>query len=65
MIYGERIQKNPCLSVEYIYNRKNNIFYTVISYGDKTTVDMHLCEIGDNERIEDRGFWGCFTVACC
>lgn len=35
MIYGERIQKNPCLSVEYIYNRKNNVFYTVISYGDK------------------------------
>lgn len=34
MIYGERIQKNPCLSVEYIYNRKN-VFYTVISYGDK------------------------------
>lgn len=20
MIYGERMQKNPCLSVEYIYN---------------------------------------------
>lgn len=35
MIYGERMQKNPCLSVEYIYNGRDNVFYTVISYGDK------------------------------
>lgn len=35
MIYRERMQKNPCLSVEYIYNRRDNVFYTVISYGDK------------------------------
>lgn len=26
------MQKNPCLSVEYIYNRRDNIFYTVASY---------------------------------
>ena len=33
--WWEKKQKNPCSSVEYIYNKRNNAFYTVIPYGDK------------------------------
>lgn len=35
VIGGRKKRKNPCSSVEYIYNKRNNAFYTVIPYGDK------------------------------